>query len=82
MRALWRVIWVVTEQHLTLLHAHLHVCDIHMRQTLNVHWLEHHGEQRRFGVYWNCHTGVICSDVPWLECPACNALTWVITVTE
>ena len=21
-------------------------------------------------------------DVPWLECPACNALTWVITVTE
>ena len=28
------------------------------------------------------HTGVIGSDVPWLECPACNALTWVITVTE
>ena len=27
-------------------------------------------------------TGVIGSDVPWLECPACNALTWVITVTE
>ena len=26
--------------------------------------------------------GVIGSDVPWLECPACNALTWVITVTE
>ena len=25
---------------------------------------------------------VIGSDVPWLECPACNALTWVITVTE
>ena len=22
--------------------------------------------------------GVIGSDVPWLECPACNALTWVI----
>ena len=28
------------------------------------------------------HTGVIGSDVPWLDCPACNALTWVITVTE
>ena len=27
-------------------------------------------------------TGVIGSDVPWLECPACHALTWVITVTE
>ena len=27
-------------------------------------------------------TGVIGSDVPWLECPACNAITWVITVTE
>ena len=27
-------------------------------------------------------TGVIGSDVPWLECPACNALTWVIAVTE
>ena len=27
-------------------------------------------------------TGVIGSDVPWLECPACNALTWVISVTE
>ena len=26
--------------------------------------------------------GVIGSDVPWLECPACNALTWVITVTN
>ena len=26
--------------------------------------------------------GVIGSDVPWLECSACNALTWVITVTE
>ena len=26
--------------------------------------------------------GVIGSDVPWLECPASNALTWVITVTE
>ena len=26
--------------------------------------------------------GVIGSNVPWLECPACNALTWVITVTE
>ena len=25
---------------------------------------------------------VIGSDVPWLECPACNALTWVITLTE
>ena len=25
--------------------------------------------------------GVIGSDVPWLDCPACNALTWVITVT-
>ena len=28
------------------------------------------------------HAGVIGSDVPWLDCPACNALTWVITVTE
>ena len=28
------------------------------------------------------NAGVIGSDVPWLECPACNALTWVITVTE
>ena len=28
------------------------------------------------------HTGVIGSDVPWLDCPAYNALTWVITVTE
>ena len=27
-------------------------------------------------------SGVIGSDVPWLECPACNALTWVITVME
>ena len=27
-------------------------------------------------------TGVIGSDVPWLECPACNTLTCVITVTE
>ena len=26
--------------------------------------------------------GVIGSDFPWLDCPACNALTWVITVTE
>ena len=26
--------------------------------------------------------GVIGSDVPWLECPACNALIWVIAVTE
>ena len=26
--------------------------------------------------------GVIGPDVPWLECPACNALTWVIAVTE
>ena len=24
-------------------------------------------------VYWNKHaTGVIGSDVPWLDCPACN----------
>ena len=30
----------------------------------------------------SCGTGVIGSDVPWLECPAYNALTWVITVTE
>ena len=29
-----------------------------------------------------CSPGVIGSDVPWLDCPACNALTWVITVTE
>ena len=28
------------------------------------------------------NAGVIGSDVPWLECPACNTLTWVITVTE
>ena len=27
-------------------------------------------------------SGVIGSDVPWLECPACNALAWVITVME
>ena len=26
--------------------------------------------------------GVIGSDVPWLECPACNTLTWVITAME
>ena len=26
--------------------------------------------------------GVIGADVPWLDCPAYNALTWVITVTE
>ena len=25
-------------------------------------------------------SGVIGSDVPWLDCPASNALTWVITV--
>ena len=31
---------------------------------------------------YGCNPGVIGSDVPWLECPACNALTWVITVTE
>ena len=29
-----------------------------------------------------CDIDVIGSDVPWLECPACNALTWVKTVTE
>ena len=28
------------------------------------------------------NTDVIGSDVPWLDCPACNALTWVIMVTE
>ena len=27
-------------------------------------------------------TGVIGSDVPWLDCPDSNALTWVITDTE
>ena len=32
--------------------------------------------------YNSTKSGVIGSDVPWLECPACNALTWVITVTE
>ena len=26
--------------------------------------------------------GIIGSNVPWLDCPASNALTWVITVTE
>ena len=26
--------------------------------------------------------GVIGSDVPWLDCPSSNAMTWVITVTE
>ena len=26
--------------------------------------------------------GVIGSDVPWIECPASNDLSWVITVTE
>ena len=26
--------------------------------------------------------GVIGSDVPWLDCPASNAITWVITFTE
>ena len=36
------------------------------------------GEQVEF----DAGAGVIGSDVPWLECPACNALTWVITVTE
>ena len=30
--------------------------------------------------YW--FTGVIGSDVPWLDCPASNAIAWVITVTE
>ena len=25
---------------------------------------------------------LIGSDVPWLDCPASNAITWVITVTE
>ena len=28
------------------------------------------------------HAGVIGSSVPWLDCPACNAITWIITVTE
>ena len=28
------------------------------------------------------NAGVIGSDVPWLDCLASNALTWVITVTE
>ena len=42
-----------------------------------------HGS-RRFGMLLDAgfRAGVIGSDVPWLECPACNALTWVITVTE
>ena len=30
----------------------------------------------------NALAGVIGSDVPWLDYPACNAITWVITVTE
>ena len=33
-------------------------------------------------VQFYLRAGVIGSDVRWLECPACNALTWVITVTE
>ena len=43
-----------------------------------------HDVQRCNGNVWPelTRTGVIGSDVPWLECPACNALTWVITVTE
>ena len=32
--------------------------------------------------FYKMAAGVIGSDVPWLECLACNALTWVITVTE
>ena len=35
-----------------------------------------------FEIFDKMAAGVIGSDVPWLECPACNALTWVITVTE
>ena len=34
------------------------------------------------GCFYKMDAGVIGSDVPCLECPACNALTWVITVTE
>ena len=34
------------------------------------------------GITGHVCSGVIGSDVPWLDCPACNALTWVITVTE
>ena len=43
----------------------------------NTEGIEITGEEKKL-----CRTGVIGSDVPWLECPACNALTWVITVTE
>ena len=33
--------------------------------------------------FWaESNNGVIGSDVPWLACPASNALTWAITVTE
>ena len=43
------------------------------------------GKYIEFAKICNTHyfiAGVIGSDVPWLECPACNTLTWAITVTE
>ena len=30
----------------------------------------------------NLFTGVVGSDVPWLDYPASNAIIWVMTVTE
>ena len=34
-------------------------------------------------LFWHStRTGVIGSNVPWLDCPSSNAITWVITVTE
>ena len=47
---------------------------------MNYIWLRHIFTILLHTNFFN--TGVIGSDVPWLECPACNALTWVITVTE
>ena len=29
-----------------------------------------------YAIIWSSSRPVIDSDVPWLECPACNALTW------
>ena len=40
------------------------------------------GDSYNYNERVDSQPGVIGSDVPWLECPACNALTWVITVTE
>ena len=53
-----------------------------MAITGNVNCAAVPGYRQRRAIIGNGGAGVIGSDVPWLECPASNALAWVITVTE